>query len=185
MNLNFFSRAKVNFAPDCDLIAFPLLLCIVLSTCGALLPWAKLFSEGDQGHSSTWPFRNWTSDDWPYCPLSLLQPAKLAEAFKYFVQGMGYSKCGLSKQVVGRRAGVGFENAMTWTGLEWAIHLGQPQLFAKWEGQGKKYVGVWWWMGGSAKVLVSPLYHGSSLHWWTGVVSYQVIFFRLRWGLIL
>lgn len=24
--------------------------------------------------------------------LSLLQPAKLAEAFKYFVQGMGYSK---------------------------------------------------------------------------------------------
>lgn len=26
------------------------------------------------------------------CTLSFLQPAKLAEAFKYFVQGMGYSK---------------------------------------------------------------------------------------------
>lgn len=26
-------------------------------------------------------------------PSFLSQPAKLAEAFKYFVQGMGYSKC--------------------------------------------------------------------------------------------
>lgn len=31
----------------------------------------------------------------PYFSLSLLQPAKLAEAFKYFVQGMGYSKYGI------------------------------------------------------------------------------------------
>ena len=42
----------------------------------------------------------------------LLQPAKLAEAFKYFVQGMGYSEYGLSQQGVGRGAAVGTGNGL-------------------------------------------------------------------------
>lgn len=35
-------------------------------------------------------------------PSVLSQPAKLAEAFKYFVQGMGYSKYGGAQQAGGR-----------------------------------------------------------------------------------
>ena len=50
----------------------------------------ELFNGSDHTHSSTWPP---PATDCAFSPF-LLQPAKLAEAFKYFVQGMGYSKYG-------------------------------------------------------------------------------------------
>lgn len=52
----------------------------------------ELFDGSGHTHSSTWPP---LATDCTVSPF-LLQPAKLAEAFKYFVQGMGYSKYGVS-----------------------------------------------------------------------------------------
>lgn len=46
---------------------------------------------------------SWSRPQGTDCTVSplVLQPAKLAEAFKYFVQGMGYSKYRTSPQVLG------------------------------------------------------------------------------------
>lgn len=54
----------------------------------------ELLSGSDHALSSTWPP---LATDCAVSPF-LLQPAKLAEAFKYFVQGMGYSKYGVSRR---------------------------------------------------------------------------------------